>query len=158
MLWPAWMARFGSVFGFAFALEGISFFLEAIFIGIYVYGWNRFSPRVHLLTGIPIAITGMTGSLAVIAVNGWMNHPTGFTLQNGQAVNVHPWNALFANSYFWHELVHMYLAGYIVVGFVLAGAYAWGWLRGRRGRYERAALAIPLTIAALAAPAQVVIG
>jgi cytochrome d ubiquinol oxidase subunit I len=158
LLWPAWMAKFGDVFGFAFALEGISFFLEAIFIGIYVYGWNRFSPRVHLLTGIPIAITGLTGSLMVIAVNGWMNHPTGFTMQDGNVTNVHPFDALFSNSYFWHELVHMYLAGYIVVGFVVAGVYAWGKLRGRWGRYERTALAIPLTIAALAAPAQIVIG
>jgi cytochrome bd ubiquinol oxidase subunit I len=158
LLWPAWMAKFGSVFGFAFALEGISFFLEAIFIGIYVYGWDRFSPRVHLLTGIPIAITGFTGSLMVIAVNGWMNHPTGFTIKGGEVTNVHPFEALFENSYFWHEFVHMYLAGYIVVGFVLAGVYAWGRLRGRWGRYERAALAIPLTVAALAAPAQVIIG
>ena len=158
LLWPAWMAKFGDVFGFAFALEGISFFLEAIFIGIYVYGWNRFSPRVHLLTGIPIVITGMTGSLMVIAVNGWMNHPTGFTIRAGTVTNVHPFDALFANPYFWHELVHMYLAGYIVVGFLVAGVYAWGKLRGRWGRYERVALAIPLTVAALAAPAQIVIG
>ena len=158
LLWPAWMAKFGDVFGFAFALEGVSFFLEAIFIGIYVYGWNRFSPRVHLLTGIPIAITGLTGSLMVIAVNGWMNHPTGFTMQDGRVTNVHPFDALFANSYFWHEFVHMYLARYMVVGFVVAGVYAWGKLRGRWGRYERIALAVPLTVAALAAPAQIVVG
>ena len=158
LLWPAWMAKFGDVFGFAFALEGVSFFLEAIFIGIYVYGWNRFSPRVHLLTGIPIAITGLTGSLMVIAVNGWMNHPTGFTMQDGRVTNVHPFDALFANSFFWHEFVHMYLAGYMVVGFVVAGVYAWGKLRGRWGRYERIALAVPLTVAALAAPAQIVVG
>jgi cytochrome d ubiquinol oxidase subunit I len=158
LLWPAWMAKFGDVFGFAFALEGISFFLEAIFIGIYVYGWDRFSPRMHLLSGVPIAISGMTGSLMVIAVNGWMNHPSGFTIRAGQVTDVHPFAALFENSYFWHELVHMYLAGYIVVGFLLAGVYAWGRLRGRWGRYERVALAVPLTVAALAAPAQVIVG
>jgi cytochrome bd ubiquinol oxidase subunit I len=158
LLWPAWMAKFGDVFGFAFALEGVSFFLEAIFIGIYIYGWDRFSPRVHLLTGVPIVLTGLTGSLMVIAVNGWMNHPTGFTMRGGEVVDVDPWQALFANSYFWHELVHMYLAGYIVVGFIVSGVYAWGRLRGRWGRYERTALAIPLTVAALAAPAQVIVG
>ena len=158
LLWPAWMAKFGDVFGFAFALEGVSFFVEAIFIGIYVYGWSRFSPRVHLLTGIPVALTGFTGSLMVIAVNGWMNHPTGFRLEGGRVVDVHPFAALFENSYFWHELVHMYLAGYMVVGFLLASVYAWGRLRGRWGRYERAALTIPLTVAALAAPAQVIVG
>ena len=105
-----------------------------------------------------VVITGLTGSLMVIAVNGWMNHPSGFRLVNGKAVDVHPWSALFGNAYFWHELVHMYLAGYIVTGFVLASAYAWGALRGRWGRYEKTALAIPLAAAAIAAPVQVIVG
>jgi cytochrome bd ubiquinol oxidase subunit I len=158
LLWPNFMATFGSVFGLGFAIEGISFFLEAIFIAIYVYGWGRLSPRAHLLAGVPIVITGFTGSLMVIAVNGWMNHPGGFRLENGRAVDVHPWSALFGNSYFWHELVHMYLAGFIVAGFVMAAVYSFGWLKGRRGRYERTALVIPLTVAALAAPVQILVG
>jgi cytochrome d ubiquinol oxidase subunit I len=158
LLWPNFMATFGAVFGLAFAVEGISFFLEAIFIAIYVYGWGRLSPRAHMLAGIPIIITGFSGSLMVITVNGWMNHPTGFRLEDGRAVDVHPWAALFENGYFWHELVHMYLAAYIVVGFLTAAVYAWGWLRGRRGRYERMALVVPLTVGALAAPAQIVVG
>jgi cytochrome d ubiquinol oxidase subunit I len=158
LLWPNFMGTFGSVFGLGFAVEGISFFLEAIFIAIYVYGWGRLSPRLHLLAGIPIVITGFSGSLMVIAVNGWMNHPSGFRMENGEAVDVHPFHALFGNSYFWHELVHMYLAGFIVAGFVLAAVYAFGWLRGARGRYERAALVVPLSIAALAAPAQILVG
>jgi cytochrome bd ubiquinol oxidase subunit I len=158
LLWPNFMATFGSVFGLGFAVEGISFFLEAIFIAIYVYGWGRLSPRAHLLAGIPIVITGFSGSLMVIAVNGWMNHPTGFTLRNGRAVDVHPFAALFQNDYFWHELVHMYLAGFIVAGFVTAAFYALGWLRGRRGRYERTALVVSLTVAALAAPVQILVG
>jgi cytochrome bd ubiquinol oxidase subunit I len=158
LLWPAFTATFGSVFGLGFAIEGFSFFMEAIFIGIYVYGWDRLSPRAHMLSGIPIVITGFTGSWMVIAVNGWMNHPSGFRLAGGEAVDVHPLHALFANSYFWHELVHMYLAGYIVTGFVMAAAYAVGRLRGRWGRYERIALTIPLTIAALASPVQVLVG
>jgi cytochrome d ubiquinol oxidase subunit I len=158
LLWPNFMATFGSVFGLGFAVEGFSFFLEAIFIGIYVYGWGRLSPRLHLLTGIPIVITGFTGSWMVISVNAWMNHPGGFRLLGGKVVDVNPWKALFANSYLWHELMHMYIAGYIVTGFVLAGVYAFGRLRGRWGRYERTALAIPLTIVALAAPVQVLVG
>jgi cytochrome d ubiquinol oxidase subunit I len=158
LLWPNFMATFGSVFGLGFAIEGISFFLEAIFIAIYVYGWGRLSPRAHLLAGIPIVITGFAGSLMVISVNGWMNHPGGFKLENGQVVDVHPWSALFRNSYFWHEIVHMYLAGFIVAGFVVAGVYAFGFLRGRRGRYEHTALVIPLTVAALAAPVQILVG
>ena len=158
LLWPNFMATFGSVFGLGFAVEGISFFLEAIFIAIYVYGWGRLSPCAHLLAGVPIVITGFAGSLMVISVNGWMNHPSGFRLEKGRAVDVHPFAALFENDYVWHELVHMYLAGFIVAGFVMAAFYAFGWLRGRRGRYERTALVIPLTIAALAAPVQVLVG
>src|ERR671937_1348445 len=121
LLWPNFTATFGSVFGLGFAIEGFSFFMEAIFIGIYVYGWDRLSPRAHLASGIPIALAGFTGSLMVISVNGWMNHPSGFRLSQGKAVDLHPFKALFANSYFWHELIHMYVAGYIVTGFLLAG-------------------------------------
>jgi cytochrome d ubiquinol oxidase subunit I len=158
LLWPQFTATFGSVFGLGFAIEGFSFFLEAIFIGIYVYGWNRLSPRAHLLSGIPIVISGMTGSLTVIAVNAWMNHPSGFKLVNGHVTDVHPLKALFDNGFLWPELTHMYIAGYIVCGFLVAGAYAVGRLRGKWGRYERTALAIPLTIAALASPVQVLVG
>ena len=158
LLWPNFTATFGSVFGLGFAIEGFSFFIEAIFIGIYVYGWDRLSPRAHFASGIPIVISGFTGSLMVIAVNAWMNHPTGFQLHAGDVVDVHPLAALFGNSYLWHELVHMYIAAYIVTGFVVAGAYAFGRLRGRWGRYERTALAIPLTVAALASPVQVLVG
>ena len=158
LLWPNFTATFGSVFGLGFAVEGFSFFMEAIFIGIYVYGWDRLSPRAHFLSGIPVVIAGFTGSLMVIAVNAWMNHPSGFRLAGGKAVDVHPLAALFGNPFLWHELTHMYVAGYIVTGFLVAAAYAIGRLRGRWGRYERTALAIPLTIAALAAPVQVLVG
>jgi cytochrome d ubiquinol oxidase subunit I len=94
----------------------------------------------------------------VIAVNAWMQHPSGFRIRGGKAVDVHPLGALFGNSFLWHELVHMYLAGYIVAGFLVAAPYALARLRGRWTRYERTALAIPLTIAALASPIQVLVG
>ena len=160
LLWPRFTATFGSVFGLGFAIEGFSFFTEAIFLGIYVYGWRRLSPRAHFLSGIPVVVSGFTGSLMVIAVNAWMNHPTGFALSGGHVVDVHPLHALFGNPYLWSELIHMYVAGFMVCGFLVAGAYAVGRLRDRRPptRYERAALAIPLTIACLAAPVQVLIG
>jgi cytochrome bd ubiquinol oxidase subunit I len=158
LLWPGFMARFGDVFGLGFALEGFSFFVEAIFIAIYVYGWDRLSPRTHFLSGIPVVVAGLTGSLTVISVNAWMNHPRGFALRGGQAVDVDPWGALFGNPHLWPELTHMYIAGYIVAGLLVAGAYAWRWLCGERSRYVRTALVIPLTVAALAAPAQVVVG
>jgi cytochrome d ubiquinol oxidase subunit I len=158
LLWPAFTGTFGSVFGLGFAIEGFSFFTEAIFIGIYVYGWNRLSPRAHFLSGIPIVLAGFSGSLTVISVNAWMNHPSGFRFSHGTVVDVHPVSALFGNSYLWHELVHMYFAGYMVTGFVVAGAYAFGRLRGRWDRYERIALSIPLAVATLASVAQIVVG
>jgi cytochrome bd ubiquinol oxidase subunit I len=160
LLWPNFTATFGSVFGLGFAIEGFSFFMEAIFIGIYVYGWDRLSARAHFLSGIPIVIAGLTGSLMVISVNAWMNHPTGFTLVHGKPTHVHPLQALLGNPFLWHELVHMYVAGYIVTGFLVASVYAVGHLRRARppSRYERLALAIPLTIAALASPVQVLVG
>ncbi len=158
LLWPNFTGTFGGVFGLGFAIEGFSFFMEAIFIGIYIYGWDRLSPRAHFASGIPIALAGFTGSLTVISVNGWMNHPSGFRLEDGKAVDAHPFRALFANNYFWHELIHMYLAAYMVTGFLLASAYAWSRLRGRFGRYERTALTVALAGATLASIAQVFVG
>ena len=158
LLWPGFMGTFGAVFGLGFALEGFSFFVEAIFIGIYVYGWNRLAPRAHFLSGIPIVIAGMTGSLFVLAVNSWMNEPRGFTVRGGRITDVDPLSALFRNGALGFEYVHMYLAGFIVTGFLVAAAYAVGRLRGRWGRYERIALTIPLTVAALAAPVQLLVG
>src|SRR4051812_26702046 len=158
LLWPEFMARFGEVFGIGFALEGISFFVEAIFIAIYVYGWDRLSRRAHFLTGIPVVLSGFAGSFNVIAVNGWMNDPTGFDLgPDGQVLDPRPWSALL-NGNMWHELIHMYLAGYLVCGFIVAGVYAFAWLRGRRDRYHRTALVVTLAFASLAAPVQVVVG
>src|SRR4051795_5179931 len=157
LLWPQFMATFGEVFGIAFGLEGVSFFVEAIFMAIYVYGWGRLSPRTHFLTGIPIVISGFAGSFNVIAVNGWMNNPEGFTVVDGKVTDPQPWDALINNN-MWHELIHMYLAGYIVCGFIVAGVYAFAWLRGRRDRYHRTALVVTLAFASLAAPVQVVVG
>jgi cytochrome d ubiquinol oxidase subunit I len=158
LLWPGFMSRFGDVFGLGFALEAIAFFVEAIFIAIYVYGWDRMSPRLHLLSGVPIALAGIAGSLMVLSVNAWMQSPSGFRLESGRVVDVEPVAALFGNSYLWPEFFHMYLAAYLVVGFLIAGAYAWSWLRGRRSRYVTVALTVALTAAALAAPAQIIVG
>jgi len=158
LLWPNFMATFGEVFGLGFTLEAFSFFVEAIFIAIYVYGWDRLSPWAHFLSGIPVVVAGFMGSLMVITVNAWMNNPSGFMLEGGRVSDVRPLDALFGNDYLWHELVHMYVAGFIVAGFLTAAVYAFAWLRGRRGRYEHIALVVPLTIAALAAPVQIVVG
>jgi cytochrome bd ubiquinol oxidase subunit I len=157
LLWPEFMATFGDVFGLAFGIEGFSFFMEAIFIAIYVYGWDRLPARVHLAAGVPMVLAGITGSLMVISVNGWMNRPGGFRIEGGEVVDVRPLEALF-NSNLWHELVHMYLAGFIVAGFLVAGVYSYGWLRGRRDRHHRIGIVVALSFAALAAPVQVLVG
>jgi cytochrome d ubiquinol oxidase subunit I len=157
LLWPEFMASFGEVFGIAFGLEGISFFVEAIFMAIYVYGWDRLPRRTHFLTGVPIVISGFSGSFNVIAVNGWMNNPQGFDIVDGKVTNPRPWDALI-NTNMWHELIHMYLAGYIVAGFIVASVYAFSWLKGRRDHYHRTALVVALSFACLAAPVQVIVG
>jgi cytochrome bd ubiquinol oxidase subunit I len=158
LLWPRFMEQWGEVFGFAFAIEGLAFFAEAIFIAVYVYGWDRLSPRMHLLSGLPIIAAGVLGSSSVIAVNGWMNNPQGFDLAaNGEVTDVRPLEALF-NRHLWHEEVHMYLAGFIVASALVAAVYATAWLRGRRDAYHRAGLVVPLAVLCLAAPAQIVIG
>src|SRR3954451_5074731 len=97
LLWPNFMATFGGVFGVAFGLEGSSFFVEAIFLAIYVYGWDRLSRRAHFLVGIPIVVSGFAGSFNVIAVNAWMNDPEGFKVVNGKVTDVRPWDALINN-------------------------------------------------------------
>jgi cytochrome d ubiquinol oxidase subunit I len=158
LLWPRFMEQWGEVFGFAFAVEGLAFFVEAIFIAIYVYGWDRLPPRVHFLTGLPIVLAGILGSSSVIAVNAWMNAPQGFDVgANGEVTDVRPVEAVF-NPHLWHEEVHMYLAGLIVASALVAGVYAVAWLRGRRSAYYRAGLVVPLAVLALAAPAQIVVG
>ncbi len=116
LLWPEFMARFGEVFGIGFALEGISFFVEAIFIAIYVYGWDRLPDAPHFLTGIPVVLSGFAGSFNVIAVNGWMNDPTGFDLAERRGGRTRSRGSALLNSNMWHELIHMYLAGYLVAG------------------------------------------
>lgn len=157
ILWPNWVGTFGDVFGLAFALEGFSFFVEAIFIAIYVYGWDRLPPRVHFLAGLPMVVAGIAGSFFVLSVNGWMNQPSGFTVVDGQVVDIDPWAAIF-NDAVAHTTVHMVLGGYMVAGFAMASIAAWGWIRGRRDRLQRAAFVIPFTFAALVAPAQVIVG
>jgi len=157
LLWPDFMASFGDVFGLAFGIEGFSFFMEAIFIAIYVYGWDRLSPRTHIAAGVPMIVAGFTGSLMVISVNGWMNQPTGFSIRDGEVVDVKPLKALF-NSNLWHELTHMYLAGFLVAGFLVASVYAAAWLRGRRDRRHQVGLVVALSVAALVAVPQLLVG
>ena len=158
LLWPRFMDRFGEAFGIAFAIEGIFFFLEAIFIAIYIYGWDRLSPRAHMWAAVPIVVSGVGGAFSVIAANAWMNQPQGFTLDAaGRVVDVDPLKVLF-NPATGYEGAHMVLAAYMVVGFLVASIYAVGMLKGRRDRLHRLGLVIPLTIACIATPVQLFVG
>ena len=157
LLWPGLMERFGDVVGLAFALEGIAFFVEAIFLGIYIYGWKRLPGHVHSLMLIPVMLAGLSGTFFVISVNAWMNAPSGFDIVDGEVVDVDPLAALF-NGAVWWQYLHMLLAAYMVVGFSVAAVYALGRLRGRTDRLHRLGLLVPLAFAAIATPLQPVVG
>jgi cytochrome bd ubiquinol oxidase subunit I len=158
LLWPRFMDRFGAAFGIAFAIEGIFFFLEAIFLAIYIYGWKRLGGWAHFWSGVPMVVTGIGGAFSVVAANSWMNQPQGFSLDPaGKVVDTNPVEVLL-NPATGYEVPHMILAAYIVVGFLLASIYATGMLRGRRDRLHRLGLLIPLTIGLVAAPLQFLVG
>jgi cytochrome d ubiquinol oxidase subunit I len=157
LLWPAFTGRFGKVFGVLFAIEGIFFFLEAIFVAIYIFGWKRLAPWKHFWAGVPIVVTGLGGAFSVVAVNSWMNQPQGFSPTSGDVTKVEPLKVIF-NPAVPYEVPHMILAAYLVTGFLVASIYAVGMLRGRRDRYHRLGLLIPLTVACIAAPIQFLVG
>ena len=158
LLWPEFTGRFGEVFGILFAIEGIFFFTEAIFLAIYIYGWKRMSGWAHFWTGVPVVISGIGGAYSVVAVNSWMNQPGGFTLgPDGSVTSVDLGKVIF-NDAVPYEVPHMILAAYIVTGFLVASVYAVGMLRGRRDRHHRLGLLIPFTVAAIAAPIQFAVG
>src|SRR5438874_3288712 len=157
LLWPAFTGRFGEVFGVLFAIEGVCFFLEAIFVAIYIFGWKRLAPWTHFWVGVPIVFTGLGGAFSVVAVNSWMNQPQGFSPASGKVTDVDPLKVIF-NPAVPYEVPHMILAAYIMTGFVVASVYAVGMLRGRRDRYHRLGLLIPLTVACIATPIQFAVG
>src|SRR5258705_2462354 len=114
LLWPVLMGRFGGAFGIPFAIEGLFFFLEAIFIAIYIYGWERLSPRVHWVSGIPVALSGLGGTFSVITANSWMNQPAGFTLSPDRRGTAGEPLALVFNPATRYQVPHMLLAAYLV--------------------------------------------
>jgi len=157
ILWPVLMGRFGAVFGVPFALEGFAFFIEAIFLGVYLYAWDRLAPRVHLLSGVPILVAGVASAFFVVTANAWMNDPQGFTIVNGQVTNPRPLIAMF-NHATPVQTTHMILAAFMVTGFAVASVYAAAMLRGRRDRYHTVGLLLPLIVATAITPAQIVVG
>lgn len=154
LLWPRYMEIMGPVVGHLFALEGYAFFVEAIFIGLYLYGWDKLSPRGHWLCGVVVAISGALSGWFVLGVNAWMQVPVGFTRDAAGAVTVTDPLAIFKQAGWVYMAVHSTLSCYISVGFAVAGVYAAGWLRGKRDDYHRAAIVTGMAVGGICALAQ----
>ncbi|POX46404.1 cytochrome ubiquinol oxidase subunit I [Streptomyces sp. Ru71] len=158
LLWPGLMGRWGDVFGIGFGVEAWAFFLEAVLIAVYLYGWRRLPARAHFLLGLPLPAAALLGAFGILAANSWMNTPRGFTLDaSGDPVDVKIWQAIFTPLFgpqYWHFVVAML----VTAGYVVAGVYAVGLLRGRRDRYHRLGFTVPFTVAAVMTPVQFVLG
>lgn len=153
LLWPGFMKWAGAIIGMPFSLEGFAFFTEAIFLGIYLYGWDRVSPRLHLFAGVMVAVSGAASAVFVIIANAWMNTPTGFRLENGQPVEIDPIAAMMNPAAFGQTL-HMTLAAYAATGFAVAGIHALLLLRNNRSGLHRHALELALLVGGIAAVLQ----
>jgi cytochrome d ubiquinol oxidase subunit I len=157
LLWPGFMRFAGPIIGMPFSLEGFAFFAEAIFLGIYLYGWGKVSPRTHLAAGVVVAVAGATSAFFITLANAWMNHPAGFDIVLGRATNVNPVLAMFPDGW-GSEVVHVLLSSYAATGFAVAGIHAFALLRDRGNAFHRAALGITLATAGLAAVLQPISG
>ena len=157
LLWPGFMKYAGSIIGLPFSYEGFAFFIEAIFIGIYLYGWDRLSPRNHWLSALPIVISGPISASFVTLANAWMQAPTGFRLVNGAVTDVRPFVAMFADPWL-VQVTHGTLAAYVFSGFATASVCAVAWLRGDRRKIVTAGLQVAMIVGAIAIPLQVVMG
>jgi cytochrome d ubiquinol oxidase subunit I len=153
LLWPGFMEFAGPIIGMPFSLEGFAFFTEAIFLGIYLYGWNRISPRAHLQAGILVAVSGAASGIFVVIANAWMNSPTGFDVVDGAVVNVDPIGGML-NPMAFQQTLHMTLASYAATGFAVAGIHAFLLLFDRRNAFHRGALRVALLVGAPAAVLQ----
>ena len=157
LLWPRFMGFASGVIGLPFALEGFAFFTEGIFLGLYLYGWDRLSPRAHWLCTLPIAVAGTASAFFVVTANAWMNTPAGFTAVNGKVTSVNPLAAMF-NPATPSETVHTILACYQVAAFAVAAIYAIVLLRGHRETYYQRGLLLPMILGTVVAPVQAYIG
>lgn len=153
LLWPEFMHQAGPIIGMPFSLEGFAFFTEAIFLGVYLYGWDRISPRAHLWSGAIVAFSGALSGIFVVIANAWMNTPRGFTLVNGQFTNIDPLKAMMTPAAF-PQTLHMTLAAYAATGFAVAGIHAFMLLRDPRNTFHRHALSVALLVGAPAALVQ----
>ncbi len=158
LLWPTFMEHAGPIFGMPFSWEGTAFFVEAIALGLFLYGWDKLPPWTHWTTGLVVGISGVASGIFVVSANAWMNSPAGFDWVNGQAINVDPVAAMF-NEAWLSQSIHMTLAAVLATGFDVAGLHALLLLKGgRNNRFHRTALKIALAIGAVAAILQPISG
>jgi cytochrome d ubiquinol oxidase subunit I len=157
LLWPGFMAKAGAIIGMPFSLEGFAFFTEAIFIGVYLYGWNRLSPRLHWLSGLVVAVSGVFSGIFVVTANAWMNAPAGFKVVDGRIIDIDPIAAMLNQASF-HEVLHMTLAAFVATGFAVAAVHAFFLLRDRNSLFHRSALGIALAVACVSIPLQILSG
>lgn len=157
LLWPGFMRFAGAIIGMPFSLEGFAFFAEAIFLGVYLYGWRRISPRAHIVAGSLVAVSGAASALFVVIANAWMNTPAGFRLRNGAPVDVDPIAAMLTPAAL-PEVLHMLLAAYAATGFAVAGIHAFMLLRDNRNAFHRRALGVALLVGVPAAIVQPISG
>ena len=150
LLWPHFMEWAGPLIGPLFALEGFAFFTEAIFLGIYLYGWSHLSPALHVAAGAIVALSGVASAIAVVAANAWMNTPTGFVLLDGFPRNIQPW-AVMTNPHALHESLHMVLASFAATGFLVAGIHAYMILRYGLSLFHEQALGIAFLVGGIPA-------
>lgn len=156
LLWPKFMEYAGPIIGMPFSWEGTAFFLEAIALGLFLYGWDRMPRWAHWASGLAVGLCGVASGMFVICANGWMNSPAGFDWNNGNPTNIDPWAAMFNDAAFIQGL-HMTVAAFEAVGFAVAGLHAFLWLRTRYAIHQKA-LRIALVFGAVAAIAQPVVG
>jgi len=157
LLWPGFMEKAGAVIGMPFSWEGSAFFLEAIALGIFLYGWDRLKPWVHWATGVVVGVSGVLSGIFVVCANAWMNSPAGFTLIDGRFENIDPFAAMF-NPGWKAQVIHMLLAAFVSTGFAVAGVHAWLLRRDPRNAFHREALRIALAFGAGAALLQPISG
>jgi len=157
LLWPRFMELAGPLIGMPFSLEGFAFFTEAIFLGVYLYGWNKVSPRAHLTAGILVAVSGALSGIFVVIANAWMNTPTGYVIVDGVMRGVDPIAAMLTPAAF-PQALHMTLAAYAATGLGVAGIHALLLLKNRTNVFNRAALGIGLLVGAPAAILQPISG
>lgn len=146
LLWPRFMEYAGAIIGMPFSLEGFAFFTEAIFLGIYLYGWTRLSPKAHWWAGVAVAVSGTVSGIFVVFANAWMNAPTGFELVNGLPTNIDPIAAMLNPASF-HQTLHMTLASFATTGIAVAGIHAWMLRKNPEDHFHRSALHIAMLVA-----------